>query len=252
MLSLLQLLLAFFAIFSALSFSEDQKLLIPLACLLLMLLVSRVDRAKTVKKAEQDNLLKPKIHNSIRKELANVKEEDLPTIESLLFPRNELLLIDAVHSIFKELGFKISAGINYHSVDRIIKIPETEEAFGIEILMSERETEKNHPKFRRVLEFEKEKKGDEKTLIIASTHIHLSLSERSHVKDASDDLVDFLIQHKMNFMSAYQLYELWQKAKEGKNNISGVFQELYSHPGGIFQLNETLNSPPLSLELPIQ
>jgi hypothetical protein len=48
MLSLLQLLLAFFAIFSALSFSGGQKLLKPLACLLLMLLVSRIERAKTM------------------------------------------------------------------------------------------------------------------------------------------------------------------------------------------------------------
>lgn len=244
MLSILQLLLAILAIYSALTFSEEQKLLIPLACLLLMLLVSRVDRAKTVKKAEQDAPLKPEINNTIRKELTNIKEEDLPTVGSLLWPKNELLLIDAVHSIFKELGFKISAGINYHSVDRIIKIPDTEKAFGVEILMSEREIEKNHPKFHRALEFEKEKKGDEKTLIIVSTHIHLPLSERGQVKDISDDLVDFLIQHKMNFMSAYQLYGLWQKAKEGKNDISGVFQKLYSHPGGIFQLDETLDSPP--------
>ena len=252
MLSILQLLLAVFAIYSALSFSGDQKLLIPLACLLLMLLVSRVDRAKTVKKAEQDNLLKPDINNAVRKELTNVKEEDLPTIESLLWPKNELLLIDAVHSIFKELGFKISTGVNYHSVDRVVKIPDTEKAFGVEILMSEKETAENHPKLRRALEFEKEKKRDEKTLIVVSTHIHLPLSERSQVKDISDDLVDFLIQHKINFMSTYQLYGLWQKAKEGKNDISGVFQKLYSQPGGIFQWKETGNVSPLSFDLPIQ
>jgi hypothetical protein len=252
MLSILQLLLAVFAIYSTLSFSGDQKLLIPLAFLLLMLLVSRVDRAKTVKKAEQDNLLKPDISDNIRKELTNVKEEDLPTIESLLWPKNELLLIDAVHSIFKELGFKISTGVNYHSVDRVVKIPDTEKAFGVEILMSEKETAENHPKLRRALEFEKEKKRDEKTLIVVSTHIHLPLSERSQVKDISDDLVDFLIQHKINFMSTYQLYGLWQKAKEGKNDISGVFQKLYSQPGGIFQWKETGNVSPLSFDLPIQ
>jgi hypothetical protein len=252
MLSILQLLLAVFAIYSALSFSGDQKLLIPLACLLLMLLVSRVDRAKTVKKAEQDNLLKPDINDAVRKELTNVKEEDLPTIESLLWPKNELLLIDAVHSIFKELGFKISTGVNYHSVDRVVKIPDTEKAFGVEILMSESEAEENHPKLRRALEFEKEKKGDEKTLLVVSTHIHLPLSERSQAKDISEDLADFLIQHKMNFMSTYQLYGLWQKAKEGKKDISGVFQKLYSHPGGIFKWKEIGSDLPHSVDLPIQ
>jgi hypothetical protein len=252
MLSVLQLLLAVFAIFSAISFSGDQKLLIPLACLFLMLLVSRVDRAKTVKKTEQDNLLKLDINEAVRKELANIKEEDLPTIESLLWPKNELLLIDAVHSIFKELGFKISTGVNYHSVDRIVKIPDTEKAFGVEILISENETKENHPKLRRALEFEKEKKRDEKTLLVVSTHIHLPLSERSRAKDISDDLVDFLIQHKMNFISTYQLYGLWQKAKEGKNDISGIFQKLYSQSGGIFQWKETGNASPRSFDLPVQ
>jgi hypothetical protein len=72
------------------------------------------------------------------------------------------------------------------------------------------------------------------------------------VKDISEDLVDFLIQHKMNFMSTYQLYGLWKKAKEGKKDISGVFQKLYSHPGGIFQWKETVNPSPLSFDLPMQ
>jgi hypothetical protein len=252
MLSLLQLLLAIFATYSAINFSEEQKLLVPLVCLFFMLLISRVDRANTEKKTERDSFLKSEIDKTMKKELPNIKDEDFSTIESLLWPKNELLLIDSVHSIFKGLGFRISAGINYHSVDRIVKIPNTQKVFGVEILMSESETEKSHPKLRRALEFEKEKKDDEKTLIIASTHIRLPLSERGQVKDISGELVDFLTQHNMSFMTTYHLYELWQKSKGGENDIFGVFQKLYSHSGGIFDLKETENSRPLSFELPIQ
>ncbi len=252
MLSLFQLLLAVFAIYSALNYAEEAKLLVPLACLLLMLLVNRIDKMKVEKKTERDGFLKEAIDKVINKELATIKDQDFFTIESLLWPKNELLLIDAIHSIFKDLGFKISTGINYHSVDRIVKIPNTQKVFGVEILMSERETEKSHPKLRRVLEFEKEKREKEKTLIIASTHIHLPLSERGQVKDISEELVNFLTRHNMSFMTAYQLYELWQKAKGGENDIFGVFQKLYSHSGGIFHLKETANSHLLSFELPIQ
>jgi hypothetical protein len=53
-------------------------------------------------------------------------------------------------------------------------------------------------------------------------------------------------------MTTYHLYELWQKAKGGENDVFGVFQKIYSHPGGIFHLKETENSHPLSFELPIQ
>jgi hypothetical protein len=252
MLSLFQLLLAVFAIYGALNFSEEQKLLVPLVCLLLMLFVNRIDKAKVDKKTERDSFLKEEIGKVMSKDSGTIKDQEFFTIESLLWPKNELLLIDAVHSIFKDLGFKISTGVNYHSVDRIVKIPNTQKAFGVEILMSEREAEKSHPKLHRALEFGKEKKENEKTLIIASTHIHLPLSERGQVKDISGEMVDFLTRHNMSFMTTYHLYELWQKAKGGENDIFGVFQKLYSHSGGIFHLKETRNSHPLSFELPIQ
>ncbi len=44
------------------------------------------------------------------------KEQDFFTVDSLLWPKNELLLIDAVHFILKDLGFRISTGVDYHSV----------------------------------------------------------------------------------------------------------------------------------------
>jgi len=252
MLSLFQLLLAVFAIYGALNFSEELKLLVPLVCLLLMLLVNRIDKSKVEKKTERDSYLKEEIDKAMKKESATIKDQDFFTIESLLWPKNELLLIDSIHSIFKDLGFKISTGINYHSVDRIVKIPNTQKAFGVEILMSERETDKNHPKIRRALEFEKEKKENEKILIIASTHIHLPLSERDHMKDISEEMVNFLTQHNISFMTAHQLYEFWQKAKGGESDIFGVFQKLYSHSGGVFHLKEIENSYQLSFELPLR
>jgi len=252
MLSLLQLLLAVFAIYSALKFPEEHKLLVPLLCLFFMLLISRIDNAKGEKKKERDSFLKREIDKVMDKDSGTIKDQNFFTIESLLWPKNELLLIDAVHSIFKDLGFKISGGINYHSVDRIVRIPDTQKVFGVEILMSEGEARKDHPKLRRALEFEREKKENEKTLIIASTHIHLPLSERGQAKDISGELVDFFTQHNMSFMTTYHLYELWQKSKGGENNIFGVFQKLYSVSGGIFPLKETENSHSPSFELSVQ
>jgi len=252
MLPLLQLLLAVFSIYSALNFTEDTRLLVPLVCLLSMLLVSRIDKDRADKKTERDSLLKDGIDKVKNKESATIKEQDFFTIESLLWPKNELLLIDAVHSIFKDLGFKISAGANYHSVDRIVKIPNTEKSFGVEILMSEGETKKDHPKLNRALEFEKEKREKEKTLIIASTHTHLPLSDRAELKDISGEMADFLNQHKISFMTTYHLYELWQQTKGGENDILGVFQKLYTHSGGVFHLKKTGNPHAPSFELPIQ
>jgi hypothetical protein len=252
MLPLFQLLLAVYSIYAALNYQEEMKLLIPLGCLILMFIISRVDKGSSERKTARKSFLDSEIDKSLKKDSTTIKEQDFFTIESLLWPKSELLLIDAVHLIFKDLGFRISTGINYHSVDRIVKIPDTEKAFGLQILMSEREVENNHSRIGRALEFEKEKKEEEKTLIIASTYINVPLSERGQVNHVSRELADFLARHNMSFLTTHQLYEFWQKAKGGEIDIFAVFQKIYSHPGGVFVLKENGNSHSFPFELPVQ
>lgn len=252
MLPLFQLLLAVYSIYAALNYHEEMKLLIPLGCLILMFIISRVDKGSSQRKRARKSFLDSEIDKSLKKDSTTIKEQDFFTIESLLWPKSELLLIDAVHLIFKDLGFRISTGINYHSVDRIVKIPDTEKAFGLQILMSEREVENNHSRIGRALEFEKEKREEERTLIIASTYIHVPLSERGQVNHVSRELADFLVRHNMSFLTTHQLYEFWQKAKGGEIDIFAVFQKIYSHPGGVFVLKENGNSHSFPFELPVQ
>ncbi len=242
MLPLFQLLLAVFAIYSALKFEEEWKLIIPLICLILMFIVGRVEKTTSEKKSARKTFLQTEIDKIWKKETTTIKEQDFFTIESLVWPKNEFLLIDAVHFIFKDLGFKISAGVNYHSVDRIVKIPNTNKAFGLEIMMSEREADKNHPKVSRALQFEKEKREGEKTLIVASTHIHLPLSERSKLSHISKELSDLLILHNIGFITAHHLYELWQRAKGGEIDILGFFERFHSQRGGVLLQKGALNS----------
>ena len=252
MLPLFQLLLAVYSIYAALNYQEEMKLLIPLGCLIVMFIISRVDKGSSERKTARKSFLDSEIDKSLKKDSTTIREQDFFTIESLLWPKSELLLIDAVHLIFKDLGFRISTGINYHSVDRIVKIPDTEKAFGLQILMSEREVENNHSRIGRALEFEIEKREEEKTLIIASTYIHVPLSERGQVNHVSRELADFLGRHNMSFMTTHQLYEFWQKAKGGEIDILAVFLKIYSHPGGVFVLKENGNSHSFPFELPVQ
>ena len=252
MLGLLQLLLAFFAIYGALKLSEELKLLVPLGCLIVMLVVSRVEKRKSEKEATRKNFLESEMDKASKKESTAIKDQDYSTVESLLWPKSELLLIDTVHSIFKDLGFKISTGINYQSVDRIVKVPKTQMAFGVQILMSEGELEGNHPKINRALQFEKEKRENEKSLIIASTHIHLPLSERSQVSHLSKELSHFLSRHNMSLITTHHLYELWKKAKGGEIDIFIFFEHVYSHSNGAFPLKGAANSHPPLFDLPVQ
>ena len=252
MLALLQLLLAAFAIYGALKFSEDLKLFVPLGCLIAMFVVSRIEKKNSEKETARKNFLQSEMDKASKKESTAIKDKDYSTVESLLWPKSELLLIDTVHSIFKDLGFKISTGINYQSVDRIVKIPGTHTAFGVQILMSEGEVEGNHPKINRALQFEKEKKENEKSLIIAATHIRLSLSEMSQVTHLRKELSHFLSRHNMSFITTHHLYELWQKAKGGEIDILVFFEQVYSHSNGTSPLKGAANSHSPSYNLPLQ
>lgn len=250
MLPLFQLLLAVFAIYSALKFEEEWKLIVPLICLVFMLVVGRIEKSTKEKRTARRTFLQKEIDKIWKKETKSIKEQDFFIIDSLVWPKSELLLIDAVHFIFKDLGFKISAGVNYHSVDRIVKIPNTNKAFGLIILMSEREAEKNHPKIAKALQFEKEKREKEKTLIIASTHIHLPLSERSQLTHISKELSDLLVLHNIGFITAHHLYELWQRAKGGEIDLVGFFEKFHSHRGGVLSPRAGINSSHPTLNPP--
>jgi hypothetical protein len=217
-----------------------------------MLLVNRFENKTSDKKTERKNFLQSEIDKASKKDSTAIKEQNFFTIDSLLWPKSELLLVDAVHSIFKDLGFKISAGVNYQFVDRIVKIPETHMAFGVQILMSEGEVEGNHPKINRALQFEKEKRENEKSLIIASTHIRLPLSERSQMGHIQKELSHFLNRHNMSLITTHHLYELWQKAKGGEINIFGFFERVYSQSGDTFSLKGTGNSHSPLFDLPVQ
>jgi hypothetical protein len=250
MLGIVQLLLAIFAIYSALRFPEELKLFVPLGCLIAMFVVSRIEKRSSEKKTARKSFLQSEIDKATKKESTAIKDQDFSVIEALLWPKSELLLMDTVHSIFKDLGFKISTGINYQYVDRIVKIPGTRIAFGVQILMSEGEVEGNHPKINRALQFEKEKKEDEKSLIIASTHIRLPLSERGQVSHISKELSNFLSRHNMSMITTHHLYDLWQKAKKGEIDIVAFFEQVYSHSNESVPLKGTSNSHSPLFNLP--
>ena len=252
MLGLLQLLFAVFAIYSAIEFSEDLKLVAPLGCLIAMFVVSRIEKRKIEKERLRKNYLQSEMDKVSKKESMAIREQDYSTVESLLWPKSELLLIDTVHSIFKDLGFKISTGIKYQSVDRIIKIPETQTAFGVQILMSEGEVEGNHPKINRALQFDKEKRENEKSLIIAATHIRLPLSEMGQLPHLSKELSNFLSRHNMSLITTRRLYELWQKAKVGEIDIFGFFEHIYFHANGASSVRGDVNSRLPMFNLPVQ
>jgi len=244
---LLQLLLSAIAIYGILNFKGDARLYVALACLISMFVIGRLDKERFEKKEARKIFLKSEMEKLSQNDATLAKEQDLFIVNSLLWPKGELVLTDAVHFVMRDLGLRVSTGGKYGSVDRMMAIPDSRMVFGVEILMSDEHVEKNHPKIDRALQFEKEKKENEKTVIIASTHIHHPLSERERLNEVSIGLNEFLAGCQVTLMTAYTLYQLWQRSKAGETDIREVFKTLYAHRGGIFSFGEANPSPAVSL-----
>lgn len=252
MLVLLQLFLAIFAIYGALTYEEEIRLIVPLVCLVFMFIVGRLEKGSAEKDRARKDFLKSEIDKISQKDSTTIKDQDFFTIETLLWPKNEMLLLDSVHAIFKDLGVLISPGIQYHSVDRLLKIPNTQKSFGLQVMMFEGEADRSHPKINRIFQFEKEKKENEKSLIIASTHIRLPIAERGEKSHITKELIDLLVRYNISFITAHHLYGLWQKAKRGEINILEFFQKIYSQGGEIYSRRGAEASFPPFPDLPIQ
>ncbi len=244
---LLQLLLAVIGMYGVLNLTQDMRLYVPLVCLVAMFIVGRLDKSRFERREARKTFLKSEMEKIYKKETAAIEEQDSFIINSLLSPKGELVLTDSVHFIFKDLGFSVAAAGKYTSVDRVVRIPDSQFSFGLEILMSEGEVDKNHPKIKRALQFKKEKKGNERTLIIASTHVHQPISERERLNEISTELREFLAGHQMSLITTYSLHQLWQKAKRREVDIFDIFRRVYSHPGGMFSSGEIYQSPPVSV-----
>ena len=244
---LLQILLAVLAVYGAFHFKGDARLYVALACLITMFMIGRLDKERFEKKEARKKFLKSEMEKISRNDANVAKDQDLFIVNSLLWPKGELVLIDAVHFVLRDLGLRVSTGGKYSTVDRMASIPDSRMLFGVEMLLSDEHVEKNHPKIDRALQFEKEKRDHEKTLIIASTHIHHPLSERERLNEISIGLNEFLTGCQITLMTAYTLYQLWQKSKAGETDVHEVFKRLYTHRGGIFSFGEVSPVPSVSL-----
>jgi urease beta subunit len=236
MYAVLQLLLAILAIIGALNFPGAWRLYGPLACLVLMFIVGRLDKERYEKKLARKDFVKAQLEKLHERDPEVIKERESFIANSLLNPKGELILAEAVHSIFKDFGFTVAPPGKYQTVDRMVRIPETQMTFGVEIVMSEKDVEKNHPKINRALDFEREKRQGEKTLIVASTNVRTPVFERASAGEISKELDEFLKACRISFITASTLHRLWRGSKAKEVDIVEVFKKIYSHEGGVFSV----------------
>ena len=228
---LFQLLLAVFGIYAALKYSDIPKLYVPLVCLVAMFFVGMLE--KKLKAKEEDKELPEREHGE-----SEEKRDEFDRVKYILWGKNELMLVDAVHSLLRDLGLQVTKTPKYLTIDRIVKIPGSHMTFGMQIIESEHEVRGDNSKFDHALQFEREKENGEKTVIIANSHHNISLTDREKLDDFSKEALIRMEPTKVVGLNTFTLYKVWALCKYKGKDVKDILKLLFNHPGGLFRIEE--------------
>lgn len=228
---LFQLLLATFGIYAASTYSDMAKLYVPLGCLVAMFFVGKLEGRLKRKDGGEDST-----HEE--RDESGEKRDEFDTIKYILWGKNELMLVDAVHSVLRDLGLQVTKTSKYPTIDRIVKIPGTPMTFGMQVIGSEREVGGDNSKLNQALQFEQEKKSGEKTVIIANAHHTISLTDRDKREDFAKEAITRMKPTKVVGLNTFTLYKVWALCKYKGKDVKEILRLIFNHPGGIFRIED--------------
>ena len=228
---LFQLLLAVFGIYGALKYSGMAKLYVPLACLVFMFFVTKLEQRLTTGEGKEKS---PEEES----DGSEKKGDEFDTVKYILWGKNELMLVDAVHSVLRDLGLQVTKTPKYPAIDRIIKVPGSHMTFGMQVIGSDLEVNADNSKLNQALEFEREKQNGEKTIVIANTHHSISLAEREKLEDFSKEALMRMEPTRIVGLNTFTLYKIWALCKYKRKDIKQILKLLFNHPGGLFRIEE--------------
>jgi len=108
---LFQLFLLVFALYSLVTFSGNQRYLVPLACLVSMLIVGKIEVGVKERSAQKEQIGE----EGEKDKTKSIKE----SLDCLIKSKNVLLLTDAIHHLVKDLGLSVSPSPEFPAIDRL-------------------------------------------------------------------------------------------------------------------------------------
>lgn len=233
---LFQLFLAVFAVYAVLKYSGNQRLYVPLICLLTMFLVGKVETAVTEKNKKEEK----------RRAGAGKRAEEKRTfkpVDCLLKSKNVLLLTDAIHHLLNDLGLKVSRSPDQSVIDRLIRASDDSQVtFGLKVLSDVGELSENWDSWGELSQFDTGKGGEKRLLLIGSNSIHDEGDDKPKFSDFSANIQSLLSSKSivaMTTLTFYKIYLLCQKKSVDPKAILNLIQR---HPGGVFRLEQYMKS----------
>lgn len=231
---LFQLLLAVFSIYAVLKYSGNQRLLVPLTCLFAMFVVGKVETVIT----ESDRRKQDRKTKAGRE--AEQKKAFKP-VDCLLKSKNVLLLTDAIHYLFNDLGLRVSRSPEQSAIDRLVRTPDSNQiSFGLKIVGDVGEIDENWQGWEELKDFDMGQGGKTRILLIGSNTMQEGEDSKPQFSDFSAGTQSLLSAKSlvaMTTLTFYKIYVLCQKKSVDPKAILGL---IHRHPGGVFRLEQYL------------
>ena len=228
---LFQLLLAIFAFYSVLKYSGNQRLLVPLFCLFGMILVGKLETLLT----EGDEKKEYKITHAAKK---NDDEIPFNPADTLIKSKNVLLLIDAMHYLFKDLGLSVSRSPEQHNIDRVLRAPDDRMTFSLKVLGDVAELTENWDSWDELTALDQGEGGKNRLLLIGSNTLQEGGEVKPKFVDFSANSQKLLSAKSIVAMTTLTLYKIYLLCTTKSVDPSVILDLIHRHPGGVFRLEQ--------------
>ncbi|MGW8208426.1 MAG: hypothetical protein ACWGO2_05400 [Syntrophobacteria bacterium] len=229
---LFQLLLAVFSIYSVLKYSGNQRMIIPLTCLVAMFLVGKVETAVTESE-------KRKKDERAKRRKGTEEKTTFKPVDCLLKSKNVLLLTDAIHYLLNELGLKVSRSPDQSFIDRFIRTDDSNQVtFGLKVLGDVGELSENWESWEEVTDFDMGKGGNRRLLLVGSNTTHEEVDGKPKFSDFPANIQSLLSSKNIVAMTTLTFYKIYLLCQKKSVKPGAILDLIHRHPGGVFRLEQ--------------
>jgi hypothetical protein len=162
--------------------------------------------------------------------------EDLAEYLPLVYADGDPL-VSAVLKALRFIGFKAEPTQPGFTADILAETKDRSKKFGFEVTGTTEPIKKDSKKLTQLLEFERIKEHNEKTILLANTFKNIPISERQKKENFTPQVVDFLSKFPILLLTGWDLYRIVDRILEGKRPADFFIERLHKDTG-IFDLDK--------------
>ena len=179
-----------------------------------------------VEQEKFSQLIELEKQNNKTQEEINYYKQFLP----LIFATGEALENAVIFSL-RFIGLNANKTEKGFTVDVLAETPNQEKKFGLEITGINEAVKKNSRKLTQVMDFERIKEHDEKTILLVNTHNTTPIAERAKLENFTQPVIDFLGRHPILMMTSLDLYRMIKDVLDEKISKESIIESLYTKTG---------------------